>query len=561
MTTPWPRLRDSLHLGPARVVPVVLVAIVHAVALALTPGETGRLVDEALRGQTSGAWRLPVLILILATAMSGLVMLSASITTTAARRLRSRLFAALDRDAPSAKVGAAAALCTNDVSVLQTVLGLMVTVMCPAVVLIVVSLLIAVKVDLVLALPVIVGLPLMAGLALVILRRATARAAVAHDALDELSGALRDVTEGGHLLRTLPELGERRMVTTRSAQLRERATRVGYLSALLVPSTLVLTGVLSAVLIWIGLGRVQSGASTPGEITAFVGYLGLVSSGVMAISGASYLLPSAGEAARRIEEALAPGGGAADWPDLPAGSGVTVELATVTVAPDDAEPILDAVPLVVRTREHLVILGRSGAGKSTLLRVLAGLDEPTSGAVLVGDVIVDRRGHALPLRRLLVPLEPALLSGTIRSAVGLGQPGSTDKEIWAALDTCSVGDVVRARGGLDADVKPGGANFSGGERHRLALARAMLAKPAILLADEPFRSLDAETARGVWAKIRRRARGAVVVSGERLSGDGRGARTVLLEAGRVVDTGSHEQLLRRDPKYRDLHRFGRDGSQ
>ncbi len=548
----WPILRPS---GRMRLL-ASLLAGVYSISFALTPGEAGRLVDAAIQGQSLDVVRLPLLGLALAAAMTALVVLGAFIGTTTALRLRSHLFAIFDRAGDTMPVESATARCTNDVSILQAFLPQLVTVYAPAVGLTVISVFAALSADPIMAVPVIVAVPLLAGVATVILRSAAAKARPAHAALDVLSGGFRDALEGGHLMRTLPRGVTVESIRRRSGVVRDRATEVGYMSALLVPTVLTLTGVLSALLVWLGLTRIDTGQSSPGEIVEFIGYLGLISTAALSTAGASYLLPPAVEAARRIEEVLVGAGEpeAAAFPPTPDGTMVQTVGATV-LAEGAAEPALADVDFSLRERNHLLVLGRSGSGKTTLLELLAGNEQPSRGELRLDRRLLEGLDEGEgALHRLLVGIETTLTAGTVRTAVGLGRPDATDEEIWDALDVCMAGDFLRSRQGLDTEVQHSASNFSGGERHRLALARAIVADPEVLLADEPFRALDGPTTARLWPSLRRRLSDrALVLAQRRLPPGESDGQVVLLEAGRVRDEGRHVDLMTRDPLYRSLN--------
>ncbi|MDZ4391933.1 amino acid ABC transporter ATP-binding/permease protein [Cypionkella sp.] len=204
-------------------------------------------------------------------------------------------------------------------------------------------------------------------------------------------------------------------------------------------------------------------------------------------------------AARRVMQGLSA-------PALPTGQNHTATLLrfdAVTHQRGAARPSLPALSFSLNPGETLALIGPSGAGKSTALLLAAGLLHPTSGAIWLGDQLLsDWNEPDLRAQLTLVPQRAALMAGSIRQALSLATPDTDDATLWAALQAVALHHVIRAKGGLDAQLGPRGAGLSGGEARRLCLARALLRRPAILLLDEPTEGLDTATAQLVLHGIR-----------------------------------------------------------
>ena len=199
----------------------------------------------------------------------------------------------------------------------------------------------------------------------------------------------------------------------------------------------------------------------------------------------------------------------------------------------------------------------TGSGKSTLLRLLPRLLDPTAGTVLLDGVPLPRYGRAeLSARVGWVPQRAYLFSGTVASNLRLGRPEATDEQLWAALRTAQAEDFVRRMpGGLEAPIAQGGTNVSGGQRQRLAIARVLVARPAVYLFDDSFSALDTATDARLRAALRPVVRGAtVVVVAQRVSTVRDADRILVLEGGRITARGTHEQLLARSGTYREIVR-------
>jgi ATP-binding cassette subfamily B protein len=223
--------------------------------------------------------------------------------------------------------------------------------------------------------------------------------------------------------------------------------------------------------------------------------------------------------------------------------------------PGAETPVLQGVNLRADSGETVAIVGSTGSGKTTLLHLALRLFDPTSGTVHVNGI--DAREYAPDsLHRVvgIVPQEPQLFSGTIASNLRYGAPAAHDHDLWHALDIAQAGEFVeRLPGMLDAPVSQGGANFSGGQRQRLAIARALVLRPEIYLLDDSFSALDRTTEARVRAALARAVPNAtMIIVAQRLSAVWNADRIVVLDQGRVVGTGTHSELLYHNRTYQEI---------
>ncbi|KAE8763809.1 ATP-binding cassette domain-containing protein [Georgenia thermotolerans] len=218
-------------------------------------------------------------------------------------------------------------------------------------------------------------------------------------------------------------------------------------------------------------------------------------------------------------------------------------------------PVLRDVTLRLEPGRTTAVIGSTGAGKTTLVNLVPRLIDVTAGAVRLGGVDVrDLDPHDLREHVALVPQKAYLFSGTVASTLRHGRPDATDAELWEALEVAQARDFVEALpGGLDAPVEQGGTNFSGGQRQRLAIARALVRRADIYLFDDSFSALDYATDARLRAALPRATRGAAVLVVAQRVATIRDAETiVVLDAGQVVGTGTHHELMDTNATYQEI---------
>jgi ATP-binding cassette subfamily B protein len=227
--------------------------------------------------------------------------------------------------------------------------------------------------------------------------------------------------------------------------------------------------------------------------------------------------------------------------------------------PGAEQPVLTGIGFTARRGQTVAVIGSTGAGKSTLLNLVPRLFDATAGSVLVDGIDVRAWDpDALGARLGLVPQKAFLFSGTIRSNLRYGKDDATDEEMWHALEIAQAADFVRALGhdghsGLDAAVVQGGTNFSGGQRQRLAIARALVRRPEIYLFDDSFSALDLATDARLRAALRPETVDAcVVIVAQRVSTIRDADLILVLDDGRIVGRGTHTELLADDPTYQEI---------
>jgi ATP-binding cassette subfamily B protein len=332
----------------------------------------------------------------------------------------------------------------------------------------------------------------------------------------------------------------------------------GRLMAFMFPIVMLVLNVSSVAAIWLGAGRISDGQLSIGELIAFLSYLAQILTAVMMATFMAVLVPRAAVCAERIQEVLDTEASVAA-PAAPVTllrSRAVVELDGAGFAyPGSDEPVLRGVSLTSSAGQTTAIVGSTGAGKTTLVNLIPRLFDVTCGAVLVDGVDVRQLEPELLRSRIgLVPQRPYLFSGTVASNVRYGKPDATDDEIWEALEIAQARDFVEAMPGrLDATIVQGGTNVSGGQRQRLAIARALVRRPEIYLFDDSFSALDLATdARLRAALAPYTADATVVVVAQRVSTIIRADQILVLEDGDAVGLGAHDELLSSCPTYAEI---------
>ena len=324
------------------------------------------------------------------------------------------------------------------------------------------------------------------------------------------------------------------------------------------PVVMLVANVASVAVLWFGGHRVESGEMQVGALTAYLSYLMQIIMSVMMGTFMMMMIPRSAVCADRIMEVLD-----TESSVVPPASPVTAVTDRGTLVLDDVTyaypgadvPVLKDVALEARPGQTLAIIGSTGAGKSTLINLVPRLFDVTSGRVLVGGVDVRSLAPELLWSMLgLVPQKAFLFSGTVASNLQHGLPDATEEQMWEALEIAQARDfVAEMPDGLQSVVAQGGTNFSGGQRQRLAIARAVIRRPEIYLFDDSFSALDLTTDARLRAALKPATREAtVVIVAQRVSTIRDADVIVVLDDGAVVGRGTHDELLETCETYREI---------
>ncbi|BCW12109.1 ABC transporter ATP-binding protein [Paenarthrobacter sp. Y-19] len=336
------------------------------------------------------------------------------------------------------------------------------------------------------------------------------------------------------------------------------ALRAGRLMALMFPVVMLVMNVSSVAVIWFGSFRIEDGSMQVGTLIAFLSYLMQILMSVMMATFMAVMIPRASVSADRIGEVLDTDSSVRP-PSNPVTGGIRrgeLEMRDVGFAYPGAErPVLSGLTFTARAGQTTAIIGSTGAGKTTLVNLMPRLFDATTGSVRMDGVDVrDLHPDLLWGHIGLVPQRPYLFSGTVRSNLQYGKPDATEDELWQALRVAQADDFVRGMdGGLDAAISQGGTNVSGGQRQRLAIARALVKQPELYIFDDSFSSLDTATDARLRQALKRHTNGAtLVIIAQRVSSIADADRILVLDDGRIVGQGTHEELLETSETYREI---------
>jgi ATP-binding cassette subfamily B protein len=417
----------------------------------------------------------------------------------------------------------------------------------------------AIRQDVVLSTMIAVIVPIMAVLIGVVLRIALPLFKSMQVKVDRVNLVMREKLSGVRVIRAFVRTAyEERRFDEANADLMDTQLRVTRLFALTMPSLMAIFNFSSVAIIWFGAGRVDSGAMPIGNLTAFLAYIMQILFSVLMAVLMVVMVPRAAASLARIKEVLDTSPTVVD-PEAPVAPSTDrgyLEFRDVEFRyPGAEDPVLCNVSFSAGPGETTAIVGSTGCGKSTLINLIPRFYDATGGQVLLDGVDVrDMERDALWDRIGFVHQRAFLFSGTVASNLRYGKEDATDEEVWAALETAQGRDFVfDMTEGLQAPITQGGTNVSGGQRQRLAIARALVKKPEVYVFDDSFSALDFATDAKLRAALRRETADAtVLIVAQRVSTVMDATRIVVLDRGDVVGIGTHDELMADCETYREI---------
>lgn len=554
----------AAHKGT--VLAIVLLQLVQTTASLLLPTLNAAIIDDGVVGGDVpailrlGSW-MAAIALVQVTAAIAAGYLGAVAAMELGRELRAELFSKV-QSMSSQEVGAfgAASLvtrATNDVAQIQNLVVLVFTMLVAAPAIFVGGIVLAMHQDIVLSGIVVAVVPVLAVIMTVIVRRLVPLYRQGQELIDRTSRMLREQIIGASVIRGfVRQRHEIRRFDVVNKDLTKNNLRSALLVAGMMPLIMLVVNLSSVGVVWFGGHRIQAGEMRLGALTAFIAYILQILIAIMMAMYVFMTAPRAAACAERIQAVLDTAPAITDGPGRAKPDGHAVQFRDVSFAYPGAEaPVLDGVSFTAVPGTVTAVVGATGSGKTTLLNLLPRFLAATGGTISIGGCDV----RSLPLGTLrsliaVVPQQSYLFSGTLAGNLRMAAPAATDEDLWRALGSAQAEEFVRKLPlGLDAPVSQGGTNFSGGQRQRLCIARALLREAPVYLFDDSFSALDYGTdyrLREAVAPLLRTA--TVLIVAERVATIVDAGLILVLENGRLVAQGTHQHLMESSPAYREI---------
>ncbi|MFG1700658.1 ABC transporter ATP-binding protein [Nonomuraea sp. NPDC049309] len=448
---------------------------------------------------------------------------------------------------------------TNDVQQIQLLVMMTLIAMVTAPIMCVGGIVLAVRQDTTLSSLLLVVLPVMVVIVGLIVVRMRPLFRLMQERIDRINQVLREQITGIRVIRAfVRDQHERERFAVANDRLTDVSLKAGRLMALMFPSVMLIVNLSSIAVVWFGGHRIADGDMQVGALTAVISYLMQILMSVMMATFMFMMIPRAEVCAERIKEVLdtEPTVHPPAKPVTPERRIGELELRSVGFRyPGAEEPVLSDITFTARPGRTTAIIGGTGSGKTTLLNLIPRLFDATDGEVLVDGVNVRDLDPAVLSRIVgLVPQAPYLFSGTVASNLRYGRPDATDEELWRALEIAQARDFVEAMPNkLEEPIAQGGTNVSGGQRQRLAIARALVHRPEIYLFDDSFSALDYATDARLRAALAEEiADATIIIVAQRVNTIRDADRILVLDDGRLVGSGTHAELMTTCPTYREI---------
>jgi ATP-binding cassette, subfamily B, multidrug efflux pump len=561
-------LKKYLRPYRAQVYLILLMLLVQAIASLYLPNLNADLINNGIaKGNVGYIWHIGEIMLASSALVLGasiwLAYLSARVAMAFGRDLRGAVFTAVEEFSARElnKFGAPSLITrnTNDVQQVQLVLFMGFTMMIGAPITGIGAIIMALRSNLKLSSLLLVVLPIMSLLIVFLLRRIVPAFRIMQVKIDRINLVLREQIAGVRVIRAFVKTKqEEQRFADASLDLMQTQLRVTRTFAVMFPSLSMILNLSSVAVIWFGGKLIDSGNLQIGNMTAFLSYIMLILSSVMMAIFMSLQIPRAEACAERIQEVLDTQSSVVETltPKNPERRLGVIAFENVEFRYPGAEhPILTDISFTAHPGEFTAIIGSTGSGKSTLLNLIPRFIDVTGGSVKLDGIDVrDQTLESLWSEIGLVPQRSFLFGGTVAQNLRYGKADATDDELWSALEVAQARDFIEELPEkLQARVAQGGTNFSGGQRQRLSIARALVKKPQLLIFDDSFSALDYTTDSKLRSALHEvMGHTTMIVVAQRVSTILQADQIVVLDEGRVAGIGSHADLMNSSETYREI---------
>ncbi len=561
-------LRKYLAPYRATVILITLLLLVQSIANLYLPNLNAELINNGVtKGDIHYIWHIGYIMLASAALIMGssvwLAFLSSKVSMAFGRDLRDGVFSTVEGFSARElnQFGAPSLITrnTNDVQQIQMVLFMGLTMMVSAPITGIGAVFMAVRTNATLSLLLLVSVPIMALLIFVLLRRIVPLFRLTQIKVDRINLILREQIAGIRVIRAFVKTREEESRFAASNQeLMDVQLKVTRTFAVMFPALMLILNFSSVAVIWVGGRLIDSGSMPIGNLMAFLTYIMQILSSVMMAVMMSLMIPRAAASAERVKEVLDTPSSVIDTltPQIPVQRQGILTFNDVEFRYPGAEhPVLSGITFTAHPGQVTAIVGSTGSGKTTLLNLIPRFIDPTSGQILLDGIDVkDQSLEGIWSEIGLVPQRAFLFGGTIAENLRYGDPDASDESLWKALEIAQGKEFVsELADGLQSRVAQGGTNFSGGQRQRLSIARAIVKNPRIYLLDDSFSALDYTTDAKLRTALESHAKDAtLIIVAQRVSTILSANQIIVLNEGKIEGIGSHEELMNTCITYQEI---------
>ena len=546
----------------------MLLLLIQAIFNLYLPNLNADLINGGVaKGNVSYIWHIGQIMLASSALVMGasvlLAFFAARVSMAFGRDLRSEVFSTVENFSARElnQFGAPSLITrnTNDVQQIQMVLFMGLTMMVSAPITAIGAVIMALRTNTKLSELLIVVVPLMGGIIYLLLRRVVTLFKVMQEKIDRINLVLREQIAGVRVVRAFVKtIYEEERFAEASTDLMKTTLSVTRTFAIMFPLLMMILNLTSVAVIWFGGKLIDSGSMPIGNLTAFLSYIMLILSSVMMAVMMSLMIPRAQASAERVQEVLNTKSSVIDTtsPKVPAKRTGVIEFKDVEFRYPGAEhPILSGITFTAMPGQFTAIIGSTGSGKTTLLNLIPRFIDVTSGEVLIDGIDVKEQSLESIWSEIgLVPQRAFLFGGSIASNLKYGKANASEEEMNRALTIAQAIDFVgNGTDKLEAAVAQGGTNFSGGQRQRLSIARAIVKNPQIYLLDDSFSALDYTTDSKLRASLQNAsAHSTLIVVAQRVSTILEADQIIVLDAGKIAGIGKHHELMETCQTYKEI---------